>query len=149
VIAKFGRGRRNSSKCLARGCKGGLAGEVRPCDESLFEFMEMRRESRWEGRETHWEGGRETGYLQELSQARHTGHAMLGKYRNLRVDKTKAWGEFWQAQVMSMQWSQFSGPLIADGLVPKVPKTNALTEMRTPRPHIIYMAFMRTRFPIS
>jgi hypothetical protein len=46
VIAKFGRGRRNSSKCLARGCKGGLAGEVRPCDESLFEFIEMRRESR-------------------------------------------------------------------------------------------------------
>ena len=68
------------SKCLARGCKGGLAGEVMPCDESLFEFMEMRRESRWEGRETHWEGERETGDLQELSQARHTGHAVLGKY---------------------------------------------------------------------
>jgi hypothetical protein len=60
VIAEFGRGRRNSSKCLARGCKGALAGEVRPCDESLFEFMEMRRESRWEGRERtplgRWEG---------------------------------------------------------------------------------------------
>jgi hypothetical protein len=73
VISEFGRGRRNSSKCLARGCKGGLDGEVRPCDESFFEFMEMRGESRWEG-------GRDTGYLQELSQARHTGHAVLGKY---------------------------------------------------------------------
>jgi hypothetical protein len=52
VIAEFGGGRRNSSKCLARGCKGGLAGEVRPCDEG---FMEMRRESRWKT-ETHWEG---------------------------------------------------------------------------------------------
>jgi hypothetical protein len=31
-------------------------------------------------RETHWEGGRDTGYLRELSQARHTGHAGLGKY---------------------------------------------------------------------
>jgi hypothetical protein len=28
-IAEFGRGRRNSSKCLARGCKGGLAEEMR------------------------------------------------------------------------------------------------------------------------
>jgi hypothetical protein len=58
-IAEFGRGRRNSSKWLARGRKGGLAGEMRPCDESVFEFMEMRRESRWEGRETplgRWEG---------------------------------------------------------------------------------------------
>jgi hypothetical protein len=70
VIAEFGGGRRNSSKCLARGCKGGLAGEVRPCDEG---FMEMRRESRWKTE-------RDTCYLQELSQARHTGHAVLGKY---------------------------------------------------------------------
>jgi hypothetical protein len=33
---------------------------MRPCDESVFEFMEMRRESRWEGRERaplgRWEG---------------------------------------------------------------------------------------------
>jgi hypothetical protein len=59
-----GRGRRDSSKCLARGCKGGLAGEMRPCNESVFELMEMRRESRWEGRETPVEkSGRDTGYL--------------------------------------------------------------------------------------
>src|SRR3954452_4870330 len=51
TIAEFGRGRRNSSKCLARGCNGDLPGEMRPCDESVFEFMEMKRESRWEGRE--------------------------------------------------------------------------------------------------
>jgi hypothetical protein len=50
MISEFGRGRRNSSKCLARGCKGGLAKEMRPCGESVFEFMEMRRERRWEGK---------------------------------------------------------------------------------------------------
>jgi len=50
-IAEFGRGRRNSSKCLARECKGGLAEEMRPCDEGVFKFREMRIESRWEGRE--------------------------------------------------------------------------------------------------
>jgi hypothetical protein len=68
TITKFGRVRRNSSKCLARGCKGGFAGEVRLCDERLFESMEIRRESRWEGRERPV--GRDAGYLQELSQAR-------------------------------------------------------------------------------
>jgi hypothetical protein len=31
-------------------------------------------------RETHWEGGKDTDYLQELSQASHTGHVVLGKY---------------------------------------------------------------------
>jgi hypothetical protein len=34
--------------------------EMRLCDESVFEFMEMRRESRWEGRGRtvlgRWEG---------------------------------------------------------------------------------------------
>ena len=33
-----------------------------------------------EEREPYWEGGKDMGYLWELSQARHTGHAMLGKY---------------------------------------------------------------------
>jgi hypothetical protein len=49
-------------------------------------------------RETHWEGGRDTGYLQELS---HTGHAALGKYTRGEweftgrvTDKTKAWRSF-------------------------------------------------------
>jgi hypothetical protein len=52
-------------------------------------------------RETHWEGGRDTDYLQELSQARHTGHAALGKYTQGEqeftgrlTDKIKAWGSF-------------------------------------------------------
>jgi hypothetical protein len=37
---------RNPSKCLARGCKGDLAGEMMPCDESVFGFLKMRRERR-------------------------------------------------------------------------------------------------------
>jgi hypothetical protein len=42
---------RNPSKCLARGCKGDLAGEMMPCDESVFGFLKMRRERRREGKE--------------------------------------------------------------------------------------------------
>jgi hypothetical protein len=45
-MAEFRRGRRNYSKCLARGYKGGLAEEMWTCEESVFEFMEMRRERR-------------------------------------------------------------------------------------------------------
>jgi hypothetical protein len=37
-MAKFGRGRRNPGRCIARGCKGGLAGEMRPRDKGVFEF---------------------------------------------------------------------------------------------------------------
>jgi hypothetical protein len=63
-IAEFGRGRRNSSKCLARGCKGGLAGEMRPWDESVFEFYgDEKKGQMGRKRETQWEGGRDTGYL--------------------------------------------------------------------------------------
>jgi hypothetical protein len=61
-IAEFRKTRKNSSKYLARGRKRGLTGEMRPCNESVLEFKEMRRESRWEGRERdllgRWEGHR-------------------------------------------------------------------------------------------
>jgi len=60
---------------------------------------------------------RDTGYLWELSQARHTGHAVLGKYTQGEweftgrlTDMTKSWVKFWQAQIMNMQWSHFGNP---------------------------------------
>jgi hypothetical protein len=42
---------------------------------------------------------------------------MLGKYTQGEweftgrlTDKTKSWVEFWQAQIMNMQWSHFGDP---------------------------------------
>jgi hypothetical protein len=72
-IAEFER-RRNSSKCLARGSKGDLAREIRPCDKGVFAFMEMRRERRWEGKQKPAGKVSETRAIcGELSQARRTG----------------------------------------------------------------------------
>jgi hypothetical protein len=77
---------------------------MRPRDESVFEFTEMGRDSRWEGRERHIEkvgGTPGISNVQELPQARHTGTRSVRQIHTGRMAQMP-WVKFWQA---------LSGPL--------------------------------------
>jgi hypothetical protein len=69
---------------------------MRPRDESVFEFTEMGRDSRWEGRERHIEKvgrTRAISNVQELPQARHTGTRSV-RANTHRENSTNAWVKF-------------------------------------------------------
>ncbi len=75
---------------------------MRPCDQSIFESMGMRRETRWEGREIPIGkvGGTQAQFAgtfasQQDTQCWANAHKENRGFTGRLADKAKAWGEFW------------------------------------------------------